>query len=88
MSETMSIKDTAKLAKTRAEEHDADVWGEFFIPPYFDQLQLKEATKSTYITGKRGCGKTMLLKYFDYHTAFSPKRTEIPAEGVITKSSV
>lgn len=82
MSETMSIKDTAKLAKTRAEEHDADVWGEFFIPPYFDQLQLKESTKSTYITGKRGCGKTMLLKYFDYHTAFSPKRTEIPAEEI------
>ncbi|XQM39452.1 KAP family P-loop domain-containing protein (plasmid) [Cupriavidus sp. H19C3] len=52
------------------------------MPPYFDQLHLKEATKSTYITGKRGCGKTMLLKYFDYHTAFSPRRPDIPAEEI------
>jgi hypothetical protein len=78
----MTAMDTSKLAKTRAEEHDADVWGEFFMPPYFDQLRLKGATKSTYITGKRGCGKTMLLKYFDYHTAFSPRRSEIPATEV------
>lgn len=74
--------DTTKLNKTRAEEHDADVWGDFFMPPYFDQLNLKTASKSTYITGKRGCGKTMLLKYFDYHTAFSPRRTEIPCEEI------
>jgi hypothetical protein len=73
---------TSKLTKTRAEEHDADVWGEFFLPPYFDQLKLREATKSTYITGKRGCGKTMLLKYFDYHTAFSVRRRSIPADEV------
>lgn len=78
----MTKMDTTKLAKTRAEEHNPDVWGEFFIPPYFDQLRLKSATKSTYITGKRGCGKTMLLKYFDYHTAFSHLRTEIPAEEI------
>lgn len=70
------------LARTRAEEHDADVWGEFFIPPYFDRLALTTATKSVYITGKRGCGKTMLLKYFDYHTAFSKRRTEIPADAI------
>lgn len=76
------MMDASKLTKTRAEEHDADVWGEFFMPPYFDQLNLKGATKSTYITGKRGCGKTMLLKYFDYHTAFSPSRLEIPLEEV------
>lgn len=70
------------LAKTRAEEHDADVWGEFFIPPYFDRLALTSATKSVYITGKRGCGKTMLLKYFDYHTAFSKRRTDIPPDTI------
>lgn len=66
------------LAKTRAEEHAADVWGEFYIPPYYNKLALKSASKSTYIIGKRGCGKTMLLKYLDYHTAFSPKRPSIP----------
>jgi hypothetical protein len=70
------------LAKTRAEEHEADVWGEFFIPPYFDQLALATATKSVYITGKRGCGKTMLLKYFDYHTAFSRRRDQIPTNEI------
>lgn len=70
------------LARTRAEEHEADIWGEFFIPPYFDRLDLTTATKSAYITGKRGCGKTMLLKYFDYHTAFSKRRTDIPSDAI------
>jgi len=70
------------LARTRAEEHEADVWGEFFIPPYFDKLALTTATKSVYITGKRGCGKTMLLKYFDYHTAFSKRRSDIPLDAI------
>jgi hypothetical protein len=78
---TMQI-DASLLAKTRAEEHEADVWGEFFIPPYFDKLGLSTATKSVYITGKRGCGKTMLLKYFDYHTAFSKRRDHIPAREI------
>lgn len=78
---TMQI-DASLLAKTRAEEHEADVWGEFFIPPYFDKLALSTATKSAYITGKRGCGKTMLLKYFDYHTAFSKRREEIPPSEI------
>jgi len=74
--------DASMLARTRAEEHSPDVWGEFFIPPYFDRLALTSATRSVYITGKRGCGKTMLLKYFDYHTAFSKKRKEIPSDAV------
>jgi len=65
------------LTKTRAEEYDADIWGEFYIPPYFKELSLLRATKSSYIVGQRGCGKTMLLKYLDYHTAFSPKRLNI-----------
>jgi hypothetical protein len=78
---TMQI-DASLLAKTRAEEHEADVWGEFFIPPYFDKLGLSTATKSVYITGKRGCGKTMLLKYFDYHTVFSKRRDHIPPSEI------
>ncbi|WP_205683705.1 hypothetical protein [Cupriavidus malaysiensis] len=78
----LTSNDRTILAKTRAEEHDADVWGKFFIPPYFDALALKTATKSTYIAGKRGCGKTMLLKYLDYHTAFSPRRDAIPDDEI------
>lgn len=79
---SMSISDQNILSKTRAEEHEADVWGEFYIPPYFNRLSLHNATKSTYIVGKRGCGKTMLLKYLDYHTAFSKKRKFIPDEEI------
>lgn len=74
--------DASMLARTRAEEHNADVWGEFFIPPYFDKLALTSATRSVYITGKRGCGKTMLLKYFDYRTAFSSRRQDIPVDAI------
>ena len=82
-----TIVDHSILAKTRAEEHPADVWGKFFVPPYFDSLGLKTATKSTYLVGKRGCGKTMLLKYLDYHSLFSRNRTAIPKEEIakITK---
>jgi hypothetical protein len=79
----MEIKSNSNiLAKTRAEEHDDDVWGEFYFPPYFDELELKTATKSSYIVGKRGCGKTMLLKYLDYRTAFSSKREQIPDDEI------
>ncbi|ENW81337.1 hypothetical protein F909_02628 [Acinetobacter sp. ANC 3929] len=66
------------LTKTRAEEHEEDIWGNFFIPPYYERLLLKSSTKSTYFVGKRGCGKTMLLKYLSYQTRFSRKRVEIP----------
>ena len=79
----MTTSEQNILTKTRAEEHEADVWGEFYIPPYYNRLSLKTATKSTYIVGKRGCGKTMLLKYLDYHTAFSKKR-EIVADDEIS----
>jgi hypothetical protein len=78
----MTTSEQNILTKTRAEEHEADVWGEFYIPPYFNRLSLKTATKSTYIVGKRGCGKTMLLKYLDYHTAFSKKREVITDDEV------
>jgi hypothetical protein len=70
------------LNKTRAEEFDADIWGSFYIPPYFNKLSLQNATKSTYIVGKRGCGKTMLLKFLDYHTMFSPKRYDISNDEI------
>lgn len=78
----MTTSEQNILTKTRAEEHEADVWGEFYIPPYFNRLSLKTATKSSYIVGRRGCGKTMLLKYLDYHTAFSQKREVIADEEI------
>ncbi|AZM39875.1 hypothetical protein EJP75_15915 [Acinetobacter baumannii] len=70
------------LTKTRAEEHEEDVWGNFFIPPYYERLLFKSSTKSTYFVGKRGCGKTMLLKYLSNQTRFSRKRIEIPKNEI------
>lgn len=78
----MSIIDYKLLTKTRAEEHDADVWGSFYIPPYFERLNLTNATKPTYFIGKRGCGKTMLLKYLSYQSKFSLRRTQIPKNEI------
>ena len=78
----MAHSDDNIFAKTRAEDYGSDIWGEFYIPQYFTKLSLKNATKSTYIVGQRGCGKTMLLKYLDYHTAFSKKRDEIPIDEI------
>lgn len=70
------------LTKTRAEEHDVDIWGKFYIPPYFDRLNIFDSSKSTYFIGKRGCGKTMLLKYLSYHSRFSSKRNDIPVKEI------
>lgn len=78
----MSIFDYKLLTKTRAEEHDADVWGTFYIPPYFERLNLTNATKPTYFIGKRGCGKTMLLKYLSYQSKFSLRRHQIPKSEI------
>lgn len=70
------------LVRTRAEEHEDDVWGEFFIPPYFSKLNLKNRKKPLIVQGGRGCGKTMFLKYLHYKTSFSKKRSHIdPSEA-------
>ena len=76
------ITDYSAFSKTRAEEYDSDIWGKFFIPPYYSTLNIKKSTKSIYFVGKRGCGKTMLLKYLDYHSQFSRNRNEIPVEEI------
>lgn len=76
------ITDHSAFSKTRAEEYDSDIWGKFFIPPYYSTLNIKKSTKSIYFVGKRGCGKTMLLKYLDYHSQFSRNRNEIPVEEI------
>lgn len=64
-------------AKNRAEELGRDVWEEFVVPLFFDELEIREQRKSLVIVGGRGCGKTTLLRYFSHNTQFSPKREEI-----------
>jgi hypothetical protein len=78
----LSNLDLSYLSKTRAEEQPDDVTDTFIVPPYFSKLGLQSSTKSVLITGKRGCGKTMLLKFLDYRTAFSRARKDISASEV------
>lgn len=61
--------------KNRAEELGPDVWDYFVVPHFFDQLDIREATKPRVIEGGRGSGKTMLLRYFSYQSVFSSRRS-------------
>jgi len=65
------------FSKNRAEELGYDVWKYFVIPPYFDKLDLRDATKPRVIIGGRGCGKTMLLRYLSHQSTFSRNRNDI-----------
>jgi hypothetical protein len=69
------------VIKNRAEEFGLDVWQEFVIPPFYDQLGLDEARKPWVLRGGRGCGKTMLLRYLSHHSVFSRSRAEIPEDA-------
>ncbi len=70
------------FSQNRTEELGLDVWKHFVVPPFFASLDLHEARKPRLIEGGRGCGKTMLLRYMSYHTAFSPDRPNIPPEAL------
>lgn len=74
----MDLNKIGTLGSTRAEELDDDIWGQFFIPPYFPALKIRDRTRPIRVRGGRGCGKTMLLKYLHYETTFSTKRDKIP----------
>ncbi|GGB86443.1 hypothetical protein GCM10011352_10430 [Marinobacterium zhoushanense] len=67
----------------RAEELGFDVWDDFVIPLFFDELDLKEAKKARRIVGGRGCGKTMLLRYFSHHSQFSKSREDINEDSLL-----
>ena len=68
------------LTKNRTEELGRDVWRDFVVPLFFDEVDLRSATKPRVIVGGRGCGKTMLLRYLSHDSAFSVHRKEIPVE--------
>ncbi len=65
---------TTTFARNRAEEYGLDIWQDFVIPPYFNNLSLLQTRKPIMIIGGRGCGKTMLLRYLCFETQFSPHR--------------
>lgn len=64
--------------KNRAELLPDDVWGEFIIPTYYDSLEPALFNhKPLLITGGRGCGKTIFLRFLSHQTSLSQKRGEI-----------
>lgn len=70
------------FSRNRTEELGLDVWEHFVVPPFFNNIDLHQARKPRIIVGGRGCGKTMLLRYMCYHTAFSSHRPDISLDAV------
>ena len=70
------------LSRNRAEELGLDLWEEFIIPPFFPRIDLHAARKPRIVLGGRGCGKTMLLRYFSHYTQFSPRRLDLKIESI------
>ena len=66
------------FSKNRSEETKEDIWADFVVPPFLNELGIKTQSKAIVIIGGRGCGKTTLLRYFCHATQFSPKRPKIP----------
>ncbi len=79
---SQKIRIEGALAQNRAEEQGNDLWEEFVIPPFYNQLDLLVARKPRVIIGGRGCGKTMLLKYLAHNSQFSKRRKAIPSNTV------
>jgi hypothetical protein len=71
--------------RNRTEEFGHDIWDSYILPPYFNNLGLREARKSHLIVGGRGSGKTALLRYLSYESQFSETRREaLPEEALDT----
>ncbi|MGU1097812.1 ORC-CDC6 family AAA ATPase [Pseudomonas aeruginosa] len=63
--------------KNRADILPPDVSQEFIVPPFFQEISIFGDSKSVRILGGRGCGKTMLLRYFCHGSRFSANRQQI-----------
>ncbi len=70
------------FAKNRAEELGYDVWNDFVIPHFYNELDFLVATKPRVIVGGRGCGKTMLIRYLSHQSSFSKNREDFPDDCV------
>ena len=75
---------TSSIARNRAEELGLDVWADFVVPPGYNKLDPfeQDVYKPRVFVGGRGSGKTMLLRYFSYHSRFSENRPRIPEDEV------
>lgn len=63
--------------KNRADILPPDVSQEFIVPPFFQEISIFGDNKSVRVLGGRGCGKTMLLRYFCHGSRFSANREQI-----------
>lgn len=63
--------------RNRTEELGHDLWDSYILPPYFNNLGIREAKKSIVLEGGRGCGKTALLRYLSFNSQFSKNRTRL-----------
>jgi len=73
--EVISLK--VAFTNNRAEELGLDVWSDFVVPLFYEEIDLSTADKARRIIGGRGCGKTMLLRYLSHHSQFSKDRNDI-----------
>ncbi len=64
------------FSQNRAEELGSDVWRHFVVPPFYHRLGAQDAKKPRVIIGGRGCGKTMLLRYWSHQSMFSRSRVD------------
>lgn len=79
LSEINKIK--YSLNKNRSEHLGNDVWSDFVLPRFFNNIDLV-SDMPTRLEGGRGSGKTMLLRYLSYHSQFSRNRDQIPNDTV------
>lgn len=63
--------------KNRADNLPPDVFKEFIVPPFFQEISIFSDSKSVRILGGRGCGKTMFLRYFCHGSRLSEQRESI-----------
>lgn len=70
------------FSKNRSEESKEDIWADFVVPPFLNNLAIRTQSKAIVIIGGRGCGKTTLLRYFCHATQFSPKRKTLAQEDL------
>lgn len=79
----MSEHIASPFQKNRAELLPDDVWGEFIIPTFYDSLEPDLFNhKPILVTGGRGCGKTIFLRFLSHQTALSPKRKDFDPKSL------
>lgn len=77
----MSENIASPFQKNRAELLPDDVWDEFIIPIFYDTLEADLSNhKPILVTGGRGCGKTIFLRFLAYQTALSSKRNPVDSK--------